>query len=269
MSEFKQDDFEEALRHAGVKKGDTLFSHSNIGFFGYADGPRTVENTCQTILAAIRNVLGENGTYVVPTFTYSFATPHGVFDRERSPSTCGTFTEYVRKQENAIRSRDPSVSVAALGAQAHALCEKVSENSYDPENSFFARFYKLGGKICNFNFDAGSTFVHFVERELRVPYRFDKRFEGEIVDQGQRHLAASVLWVRYITEGTAAKFESFDALARGKGLYRSAVLKRGFIGCISAEDTFSLIEKTLVTRPWFLTEAEEKKIEPDLKNAKK
>ena len=32
--------------------------------------------------------------------------------------------------------------------------------------------------FCNLNFDAGSTFVHYVERSLKVPYRFDKSFSG-------------------------------------------------------------------------------------------
>jgi aminoglycoside 3-N-acetyltransferase len=267
MANFTQSEFAQALRNLGLKEGDTVFSHSNIGFFGYPEGERSVENSCQTILRAFQSVIGESGTLIVPTFTYSFSN-NQTFDFENSPSTCGVFTEFIRKHPEASRSCDPAVSVAALGAQAKLLTENAPQNSYDSEKSFFARFCKSHGKVCNLNFDAGSTFVHFVERELKVPYRFDKTFSGKIIQAGQVREAKNTLWVRYLCEGTAAKFEPFDEVARKMNCFKTAKVSRGFVGVISASDTLSVIQKTLPSRPWFLTEAELTGKEPDLKNAK-
>ena len=56
-----------------------------------------------------------------------------------------------------------------------------------------AQFHRLGGKVLNLNFDAGSTLIHYVERELRVPYRFDKSFTGTIREQGRERGARSVI----------------------------------------------------------------------------
>ena len=107
------------------------------------------------------------------------------------------------------------------------------------------------------NFDAGSTLAHYVERELKVPYRFDKSFHGTIRENGADRSARSVIWVRYLSDDAlVAAFEPFDTLARARGLFPTRPLGRGSIGVISARDTYDLIAQTLPVRPWFLTKAE-------------
>jgi aminoglycoside 3-N-acetyltransferase len=136
------------------------------------------------------------------------------------------------------------------------LTADVPENSFGPD-SFFERFYHAGGKILNFNFDAGSTFVHYVERCLGVSYRFDKTFSGRIRLRGEEHQARSTIWVRYRSDNAlVAAFEPIDQLAREKGVFETRPLGRGEIGLITAADTYDLIRHTLPTRPLFLTRAE-------------
>ncbi|MGC9384579.1 MAG: AAC(3) family N-acetyltransferase [Kosmotogaceae bacterium] len=260
-----QKDLVNALKAVGLRQGDIVFSHSNIGYFGIPKGERSVNNAFQTIVNAFLEVLGTEGTLVVPTFSYSFSQGQD-FEPDRTPSTCGIFTEILRTVPNSYRSEEPNISVAAIGQKARVITQKLPENAYGYD-SFFDRFYKERGVICNLNFDAGSTFIHYVERCLRVPYRFDKTFSGTIWKHGKGEKRNSTIWVRYLTEGTAAKVELFDRLARSSNLYRTAQVGRGFVGAITAEDTFNLIKQVLPSRPWFLTEAEILGIEPNLNNA--
>lgn len=168
----------------------------------------------------------------------------------------------------AYRSEDPNYSVAAIGGQAAALTENAPLNSFGAV-SFFDRFYKTGGKVLNFNIGAGSTFVHYVERELRVPYRFDKAFRGIIRRKGQETETEGTIWVRYLSDDALeTAFEPMDELARTKGYLSVAQLGRGEVTVITAADTFRMIEETLPTRPYFLTKAEAlgvtaPKIEPE------
>jgi aminoglycoside 3-N-acetyltransferase len=203
--------------------------------------------------------IGENGTLCVPTFTYSF--PRGEVFETSGPSTMGAFSEWVRAFGH--RSTDPCYSVATTGVNTD-IVHAVAENSFDTRASFFARFWSLGGKVLNLNFDAGSTFVHHVERELQVGYRFDKTFIGTTkYALGIRKVVRSTIWVRYLNDALEAEFTAFDRLARERGMFKTEPLGRGEMGVISAADTFKLIEETLPSRPWFLTKAEVLGVTPD------
>lgn len=252
-----------ALAEAGLGPGDVVFSHSNIGYFGRPEGGLSSDNAFATVLGAIQDCIGPDGTLVVPTFTYSFSRGRP-YDPDHTPSDCGLFTERLRLLPSAMRSDDPNVSVAALGPAASDLVCDLAENAYGPDG-FFDRFYRSGGVIANLNFDAGSTFLHYVERCLEVPYRFDKTFRGVVRKNGVEHERTATLWVRNRSSDlTRAAFEPFDAWARDRGLFRRAPVGRGSVGVISARDTFRLVEELLPQHPWLLTRAHVVGASPEL-----
>ena len=238
----------------GIKPGDILFGHSNIGFFGFPEEGRNPQLVADVILEAIFDVIGSGGTLVVPTFSYSFGKKE-IFDLEFTPGIGGPFAEAVRIRPGAVRSLDPSASVAALGARALELCSNAPENSHGPD-SFFDRIWKANGKVCNFNFNATTTFTHFTERVLQVPYRFDKTFEGVVRAQGREEKRKSTIFVRKeLIPETEFAYERFDRLAVESGLCLKAKVGRGFIKCMAVRDQFDLIERNIGQDPNFLTRA--------------
>jgi len=261
-STYGRDELSDAFRRVGLRAGDVVFSHSNIGFFGLPETGTGADFACQTVFDALFDVIGPAGTLVVPTFTYSFS--RGLtFDPATAPSDCGIFSEFVRRHPQALRSHDPCVSVAAVGRSAEALTADVGENAYG-DDGFFARFHREDGVVCNMNFDAGSTFLHYVERRLAVPYRFDKTFTGTFVGDGTSEMRACTLWVRQLVDGTEPRFEAFTELARRAGCFVTAAVGRGFVGAIRAQAAFELLAATLPKRPWLLTRAEVDGMEPRL-----
>ena len=203
----------DAIREVGVRAGDVVFSHSNIGYFGFPEEGRTPQVVFDVILGAFRDVIGPAGTLVVPTFTYSF-TKREVFDPAASPSTCGAFTEMLRKHPDAKRSEDPIFSVAAVGARADELTADAPEECFGP-GSFWDRFLAADGGVCNLNFDSGSTYLHYIERLLNVPYRFQKEFVGTVRKNGVETRRQAIYFVRDMADAdTAAAFEPFDQFAR-------------------------------------------------------
>jgi aminoglycoside 3-N-acetyltransferase len=253
--DYKKSDFVAALKTCGIRRGDVVFSHSNIGYFGRPEGDATSAAVCDLLVSAFRDVLGREGTLVVPTFTYSFGSDkvEKRFDPSATPSTCGMLTEYVRNQEGAERSIDPMFSVAAIGPDARRLTDNVGNECFG-ENSFWKRLLDSGGKICNLNCDAGSTFVHFVERRLGVPYRADRTFRGIVIENDREITYDAVFFSRRLEDaGAAAKFERFDERARAAGYVATAKVGRGAVVVISAEDTVRLIGDVLPSDPRFLT----------------
>ena len=252
--DYTKSDLIDAFKKAGIRTGDTVFSHSNIGFFGISEKGLSRENMFRTVLTAFQEVLGPGGTLVVPTFTYSFCRGQE-FDPEKSPSTCGLFTEMFRQMPQALRSQDPIFSVSAIGPKAKSLTENVPEDCFGKE-SFWELLLQNDGLICNLNFDAGSTFIHYVERRLDVPYRFLKRFDGILIRDGQKIPKAAYHFCRDLSNPKLkARFELFDFIGREKGLVKTSFAGRGAVVVIRTSDVFDLIKKEIRTIPELLTAA--------------
>jgi len=249
---FSLEELTQAIRAVGVKEGDVLFCHSNVGYLGLPKGAKSKDDALAMIYSCIHSVIGDSGTLVVPTFTYSFGRSE-VFDVDASVSNCGVFSEYVRMHPCSLRSCDPSVSVAAIGNKALELTEKPSQDAYS-EDSVFGRLIEQDVRIFNINFDAGSTLLHYFEKKYGVPYRFDKTFYGQKKERGQLIQAASTLWVRDLEiEGSDANFESFNKYVSEEGLYQRCTVGRGSVGSISIKDAEQAFRRLLDRDAWFLT----------------
>ncbi|MDJ0969011.1 MAG: AAC(3) family N-acetyltransferase [Kiloniellales bacterium] len=251
---YTREDLDTGLAALQIEAGDTVFCHSNIGYFGRLAGADSRDALCEAIFDTVMARLGPRGTLVVPTYTYSF--PRGQdFDPAETASPMGIFAEWIRAHPDSLRSRDPSYSVAAIGPGAAALIEGLPDNSFG-RDSVFDRLLRLGAKHLNFN-HPGCTFIHYVERELQVPYRFDKTFTGTLHLDGKARPAEVTIWVHYLSDMSLAHSPfGFETLARETERMAARPLGRGEISAIAARAAFALIAETLPARPWFLTKAE-------------
>nr|WP_255555541.1 AAC(3) family N-acetyltransferase [Enterovibrio paralichthyis] len=252
-SSYTYEELVAAVRAVGVKENDILFCHSNVGFLGVPEGLKDRQAILELILSAIQDVIGEEGTLVVPTFTYSFG-KNEIFDVDSSVSNCGAFSEFIRMHPSAFRSNDPSVSVAAIGRKAQDLTKNIPQDAYS-EDSVFGRLVKQRVRIFNINFDAGTTLLHYLEKQCQVSYRFDKTFHGEKMEDGCLVQSASTLWVRDMDlEGSDANFDAFNRYVSNAALYKRCSVGRGSIGSISIEDVEQAFNLLYQQDAWFLTD---------------
>jgi len=254
-SSYTARDLAEAVSRCGITAGDVIFVHSNVGYSGRMEGVRSLDELCGKTVEALLEVIGPNGTLVVPAFSYSFGSdkPERRFDPAATPSTCGALSEYVRKMPEAVRSLEPMFSVAAIGARKDELTRDVSRDCFG-SGSFWERFLAADGKVCNLNFDAGSTFIHFVERKLNVPYRQDRVMSGDLWDGSSWKPAEVVFFCRDMADpGATARFELFDKLAREAEIVATQQVGRGSVVVISARDTEDFIRRQINLTPDFLT----------------
>lgn len=249
--DYTKEDIVNVLREVGLERGDNLFVHSNLGFFGKLKGANDKFDYCTAFKNAIFEVIGLEGTLTIPAFSYSFCN-NEEFDLDKTKSVCGIFSEYIRCNPDSYRSRDANFSISAIGKNAIYFTENPPHHSFG-NDSFWERFLNLDGKICNFNFDSASTFIHYVEKSLNVPYRYDKKFEGKLhvnnksMDDYYYHFVYDLEkpW-------NGPEFSKFDKKAKNEGIAKTANLGRGQVVCISAKQTFQLIKQTLNEEPYFL-----------------
>ena len=255
-ADYSREDIVHALEEVEIEEGDAIFVHSNLGFFGELDGASTREEYTKAFYEAVWSVIGESGTLVVPTFTYSF-TEGNSFDPEETPSDMGMFSEYVRELDESQRSIDPNFSIAAVGDLAEDLTADAPNHSFG-RDSFWERFLANDGKYCNFNFDAASTSIHYAERCLDVEYRWDKPFAGEISRGDETERRVFYHYVRDLSDdGHEPDFSAFDRKARREGFVSTADLGKGQIVSIGASQTYDVVESGYLEDRSFLIQGEE------------
>ena len=71
-NEYEYNDIVYALRNVGLEKGDSVFIHSNLGFFGKMKDATVSDDYNNFFKNAIFEIIGENGTLITPTFSFSF-----------------------------------------------------------------------------------------------------------------------------------------------------------------------------------------------------
>lgn len=174
------------LRLLGVSAGDVLVLHASKRSLGFVAGGT------QAVIEAFLDVLGPDGTLVVPTHTSDNSEPSEWrnppvpeewwpairqapgFDPARTPASrwMGAIAENVRTWPDSLRSNHPQVSFAALGARA---ADVVADHVLDDglgERSPLGAVNRLDGKVlllgCGYN---TNTSLHLAECRQTVPPR--------------------------------------------------------------------------------------------------
>lgn len=251
--DYKYGDITDAFRKIGLSEGDSVFVHSSLGFFGMPSGARNGDDICGLFYNAFKEVLGEEGTLIVPAFSYSFC--HGEFyDYRITKSSCGMFSEYVRKLKGVKRSLDPNFSVAVWGRLKDYYTDLPAHESFG-KGSFWERLLKEDGKILCMNMDCGSTFVHYAEKCNKVSYRYNKAFNGEYVDYSGN--VKRDYFVHFVVDLDRPENdyapELLDRLCREKKICNATDLGKGAMQIMCCRAYLDLITDTLKDAPRFLT----------------
>jgi aminoglycoside 3-N-acetyltransferase len=171
------DELRALYRRLGVTRGRTVYVASDFGRMrARADEPAT--DTMAAHLETLSELLGPDGTIVVPTATLNLCNTDIVFDPATTPSHgMGVFSEYVRQHAQAERSFHPFWSVAALGGGARALVDGISRHSFGSE-SVWTRMLDADAQSLHIGVHPRLSFsvIHHVELTVGVPYRYTKEF---------------------------------------------------------------------------------------------
>src|SRR5438105_8732253 len=247
---YTRDDLHRAIQDVGIQPGDTVSLQVSLGRLGLpADVERNYAALSHFVIDAFVEMLGPNGTLVVPTYTYSVGRGQ-VYEVETTPSSIGEFPEVFRNRPKVIRSRDPMMSSAAFGPKAATVLRTISRSCYG-EGSTFHRLRDLNGTICTLGISLyWATFRHHIEEIAGVPFRFAKSFTGIVREQG---LDAEETWSYFaapVIDNCQPNGLPLERKARDEGLARIAPVGRGEIMAINARDYFEFGLEELRRNPW-------------------
>ena len=256
-NKYSSEDIVNALQKLGIMRGDMIYFSMGFGFLGQAEGVKSTEELNQLFFDSIREVLGPEGTILVPTFSYtigrSLASKPAVFDPVNTKSETGPFTEFFRQQPGVSRSLDPMVSVSGIGLKFKELIADLPPTSYGAD-SIFDRLTKTNAKICNIGLGTNWVpFLHHADWLSKVSYRHDKLFFGEIRDGSKRYKQAWVYAVPISRSESTMHGRHLGQLAEDAGIWKWVALGRGRVYGASYKNLFDFTLENLKKDPW-LTE---------------
>ena len=217
-------DFVRSLKEAGIEHGDTVFVHSDISVFGKLRLPDR-DLLCKALVDTIKDAVGDQGTIVMPAFSYSFCN-NDVFDINSTRSTVGVLTEYFRQQSDTSRTGHPIFSVGIWGKHQQELLD-IGPDSFD-RDSIFGKLHDLHGKILFFGAPFHScTYLHYIEQLHGVPYRYMKTFTGTLKDGENIHEATCTYLVRHLDGSVAYDLTRFETYLRHNGMMSVADVGSG------------------------------------------
>lgn len=201
-------DIIEALTAAGVKKGQTIIVHASLSSFGFICGG------AQTVIEALLDCVGEEGTLLMPTQTWKNLDPEAgvhweeprewwqtirdnwpAYDKDITPTnTMGAVAEMFRKWPGAMRSDHPVRSVAAYGKYAEYLTENHDLSNIFGDGSPIGRLYELDAFVLLFGvgYDK-NTSLHLADCRAEYPGKHLSTDSCAVMRRGKRE------WISYET----------------------------------------------------------------------
>ncbi|EAH8152097.1 AAC(3) family N-acetyltransferase [Campylobacter lari] len=242
-------DLIEAFKKLGITKGDILCVHSELMKFGTPLLPRN--EFLQTILDCFFEVIGKEGTLIMPTFTYKFC-KNGIYNKLNSKSEVGILTEYFRKCNGVKRTNDPIFSFAIKGAKEELFLKDTT--SCFGENCVYEILAKENGKLILFGSKiAGYTFSHFIEEKARIPYRYFKNFSGKIIDKDGKILQKNIkYYVRKLDENSDLDVDKQVAILENDNNFNILNFSNAHIVNINMKNYLEKTLKALKDNPYCL-----------------
>ena len=165
-----------------LKNDAIIWLHVGISGFG------VLEKKLKTLYEAINEYFCK-GIVIIPAYTYSWNEKKN-FSKKKlcNDKLLGPFPNYLIKKKKILRSNNPNFSVIVINNSDQKYLVKnlinPKNNTCFGKNSIFDQLYKnskknksyillLGGAHNDVEFR--TTFIHYIEEKIKVPYRFIKK----------------------------------------------------------------------------------------------
>ena len=254
MAQIIKNTIVEQIKELGVKKGDTIFVAADLMRVGYFN--KTIEQTLSDWVSILTEVVGENGTITVPTYSPVFLRFFKKYDfvftkdtKSNSGSLANAILEY---GENVQRGMHPSNSCASIGKNAQIISEV--DGPEFPKYNPYRKIVELGGK----NLLLGIV-------DLRnSPFTY--HHVQELLGQTRSHPFSGLFETKYINkDGQLEKFIVRELGGCTRGVHKawgyhlaSNAVKFGQVGrstsaYVDAQKSTEILKKVMIQSPGLLT----------------
>lgn len=238
------DDF----RTLGVENGDIIYLHSSLKCVGEC------EHGADTVLDALLEAVGTEGTLAVPTHTYSVPGNGKPPFSPDEPSVVGHITNVLRQRDGAVRSNSATHSSAAVGKYAKELMEHQCMSDPLAPESPLAKLAAQGGKILLLGVDhTANTILHLAETLSGVGYTAvpfsdnPEKMAHYLDEQGQE-----VLVQQTVIPGCSRHFNIMEGILKYSGITHYGLVGNAVSRIMSASEVVEKTAEIVRQKPDFL-----------------
>jgi len=246
LPDLTRSDLDHALRSVGVQPGDGLLVHSALQLLGSPAGG------LQMVCDAILELIGPEGTLVVPTFPFAFSRGAD-YDPQTTPSqSMGAFSEFVRQLPKAQRTLHPMQSLAIVGKHAVDLAQRDTPSAFD-DGSAFDHMLQLGFRLLLLGADIqAASIAHYSEQRAQVPYRYWKDFTGRIKVGDSWDSKTYRMFARDLDLDPQLRLTPIQRALEAGGHWHATHLNFGDVACCTLSAFVLATDAILAADPWAL-----------------
>lgn len=214
-------DFGKDLLKLGIYPGDTVLMHSSMKALGTDSAP-------EEFLRAIINHLGEKGTLLLPTLSYSNVTEaQPYFSVKSTPACIGLLPNVFLGMEGVIRSMHPTHSCAAYGYRASELTRSHGlDKTPVGKNSPFRLLAEVDGKILMVgDINDHCTFMHGMEEIANVPYCLKKNTTRYVLEDYDGSTKEVFLYGHDFSQIAEQKYSRFENILEYPDIKKGIICK--------------------------------------------
>ncbi|MBQ7725365.1 MAG: AAC(3) family N-acetyltransferase [Lachnospiraceae bacterium] len=166
----------------GLNRGDSIWLSSDAKTLLYSALEHGESGDMNELIDGIIDVIGEEGTILIPTFNWDFCSGK-TFDIRKSPCKTGVIGKVALKRDDFRRTQHPIYSFAVWGRDRDELCAMKNKSSFGADSPFtYCKDHNTQNVFIDVECQHSYTFVHYVEEQAGVSYRYLKDFTAGYID---------------------------------------------------------------------------------------
>ncbi len=185
----KKRDLTNILIQSGITAGDIVMVHSRLFTMGRFNTFLSNDEISDAFIDILREMVGQTGSLIFPTFTLSVC-KKGYFNVKETRSETGSLSERARLRPESLRTCHPFYSVAIMGPAKDLLVQASLETCFGSGSLFdvlhlMNQYGSAQGEVKFLTIGVPvppevTTYIHYIEEKLKVPYRYYKEFQGNL-----------------------------------------------------------------------------------------
>lgn len=210
--------FEELIESLEIERGDRIWLSSEVVRLALLCKKVGAEFDASALLDCFQAAVGEEGTLLLPTFSFVFSNT-GKYDYTRTKGVTGVLGNIALQRNDFVRTKHPMHSFAVWGKDQEKLCMMENKHSFGTDSPFaYCKENNVKQIMLGTDYVHAMTFVHYAETMCAVPYRFPKSFTGKYVtSDGTEEERTYDYAARRLDVGTTEQFNRIGEILEKQG----------------------------------------------------